>query len=151
MTLRVLPGGRGEADPPGLLVVGAAEIVAVAGGPRSGSAQGEIDRHEAAAVGGPGSDQAPVLAAWEGRILAVGGRADIDRILAAEGYPMERFARLDARGGAVTPGLVDPHTHLLFAGSREGELELRQEGAGYLEILAAGGGILSTVAATREA
>jgi imidazolonepropionase len=151
MTLRVLPGGRGEADPPGLLVVGAAEIVTVAGGPRSGSAQGQIDRHEAAAVGGPGSDQAPVLAAWEGRILAVGGRADIDRILAAEGYPMERFARLDARGGAVTPGLVDPHTHLLFAGSREAELELRQQGAGYLEILAAGGGILSTVAATREA
>jgi imidazolonepropionase len=46
---------------------------------------------------------------------------------------------------------VDPHTHLIFAGSREGELELRQHGAGYLEILAAGGGILSTVAATREA
>jgi imidazolonepropionase-like amidohydrolase len=46
---------------------------------------------------------------------------------------------------------VDAHTHLLFAGSREGELVLRQRGAGYLEILAAGGGILSTVAATREA
>jgi imidazolonepropionase len=92
-----------------------------------------------------------VLAAWEGRVLAVGQRSDMDRILEAEGYPLERFARLDARGGAVTPGLVDPHTHLLFAGSREGELELRQQGAGYLEILAAGGGILSTVAATREA
>ena len=51
----------------------------------------------------------------------------------------------------MTPGLVDPHTHLLFAGSREGELQLRQRGAGYLEILAAGGGILSTVAATRAA
>jgi imidazolonepropionase len=51
----------------------------------------------------------------------------------------------------VTPGLVDPHTHLLFAGSRESELELRQRGAGYMEILAAGGGILSTVAATRAA
>ena len=72
-------------------------------------------------------------------------------LLEAEGYPLGRFARLDARGGAVTPGLVDPHTHLLFAGSREGELELRQRGAGYLEILAAGGGILSTVAATRAA
>ena len=53
------------------------------------------------------------------------------------------------RGGVVTPGLVDPHTHLLFGGSRENELVLRQRGAGYLEILAAGGGILSTVAATR--
>ena len=49
------------------------------------------------------------------------------------------------------PGLVDPHTHLLFAGSREGEWLLRQRGAGYLEILEAGGGILSTVAATRAA
>ena len=51
----------------------------------------------------------------------------------------------------VTPGLIDPHTHLLFGGSREGEWLLRQRGAGYLEILAAGGGILSTVAATRAA
>ena len=65
--------------------------------------------------------------------------------------PLARFARLDAGGGVVTPGLVDPHTHLLFAGSRENELVLRQGGAGYLEILAAGGGILSTVAATRQA
>jgi imidazolonepropionase len=148
---RVLPGGRGHPDPPGLLVVGAAEIVTLAGGPRAGSAQAEVDRHEAAAVGGPESDRAPVLAAWEGRVLAVGGRSDLERLLEAQGYPLERFARLDAHGGAVTPGLVDPHTHLLFAGSREGELELRQQGAGYLEILAAGGGILSTVAATREA
>jgi imidazolonepropionase len=47
--------------------------------------------------------------------------------------------------------LIDPHTHLLFAGSREDELVLRQQGASYLDILAAGGGILSTVAATRAA
>jgi imidazolonepropionase len=69
----------------------------------------------------------------------------------AGGYPLARFARIDADGGAVTPGLVDPHTHLLFAGTREGELVLRQRGASYLDILAAGGGILSTVAATRAA
>jgi imidazolonepropionase len=92
-----------------------------------------------------------VLAAWEGHVLAIGGRSEVEQILAGEGYPLERFARLDARGGAVTPGLVDPHTHLLFAGTRERELELRQQGAGYLEILSDGGGILSTVAATREA
>jgi len=92
-----------------------------------------------------------VVAAWEGRIVAAGGRSDVERFVAAEGYPLERFARVDAAGGAVTPGLVDPHTHLLFAGSRERELELRQQGAGYLEILEAGGCILSTVAATREA
>ncbi|HEX3427680.1 MAG TPA: imidazolonepropionase [Candidatus Limnocylindrales bacterium] len=151
MTLRVLPGGRGQPDPPGLLVMGAAEIVTMAGDVRRGAAQGDVDRHDAASVGGAGSDRAPVLAIWEGRVIAVAGRSDMDQILEGEGYPRERFARLDADGGTVTPGLVDPHTHLLFAGSREGELELRQQGAGYLEILAAGGGILSTVRATREA
>lgn len=51
----------------------------------------------------------------------------------------------------LTPGLIDPHTHLLFAGSREREWELRRRGEGYLEILAAGGGILSTVERTRAA
>jgi imidazolonepropionase len=75
----------------------------------------------------------------------------VEASLTADGLPLGRFARLDARGGSVTPGLVDPHTHLLFAGSREAELVLRQRGAGYLEILAAGGGILATVAATRAA
>jgi imidazolonepropionase len=151
VTLRVLRGGRDEPHPPGLLVVGAAEIVTMAGGPRAGLAQADVDRHEAAPVGGAESDRAPVVASWEGRILAAEGRSNVERFLEAEGYPLERFARLDAHGGAVTPGLIDPHTHLLFAGSREDELELRQQGASYLEILAAGGGILSTVAATREA
>jgi imidazolonepropionase len=72
-------------------------------------------------------------------------------VVEGEGYSVDRFATLDATGATVTPGLIDPHTHLLFAGSREDELELRQRGASYLEILAAGGGILSTVAATRAA
>jgi imidazolonepropionase len=54
------------------------------------------------------------------------------------------------RGGTVTLGLIDPHTHLLFAGTREA-MRLRQQGAGYLEIPAAGGGILSTVEHTRAA
>jgi imidazolonepropionase len=151
VSLRVIPGGRGEPELPGLLVVGAAEIVTMAGGPRMGDDQGAVDRREAAPFGGPGGPNAPAVAIWEGRILAVGGLADLDRVLAAEGYPLERFDRLDAAGGTITPGLVDPHTHLLFAGSREGELELRQRGAAYLEILAAGGGILATVAATRAA
>jgi imidazolonepropionase len=151
MTLRVIPGGRGEAVPPGLLVVGAAEVVTVGGGLRAGSDQNEVARMSAADAGGPDAPSAPVVAAWEGRILAVGPRADIEKVLESEGYSLGRFARLDARGGTVTPGLVDPHTHLLFAGSREDELELRQRGAGYMEILAAGGGILSTVAATRAA
>ena len=92
-----------------------------------------------------------MVACWEGRIAAVGPRAEVEAALAGEGYQLSRFARLDAAGATVTPGLVDPHTHLLFAGTREGELLLRQRGAGYLEILDAGGGILSTVAATRAA
>ena len=94
---------------------------------------------------------APVVAAWEGRIVGVGPGDEVERALEGMGYPISRFRRLDAEGGLVTPGLVDAHTHLLFAGSRERELVLRQGGAGYLEILAAGGGILSTVSATRAA
>jgi len=92
-----------------------------------------------------------VIACWGGKILGVGPRDAIETGLEANGYPLSRFVRIDADGGVVTPGLVDPHTHLLFAGSRERELVLRQRGAGYMEILAAGGGILSTVAATRAA
>lgn len=151
MTLRVIEGGRTGGDPPGLLVVGAAEVATLAGGIHRGRSQGEIGALSAVDAGGPDAAGAPAVAAWEGRIVAVGGREDVERQLAGEGLPLERFVRLDAGGGLVTPGLVDPHTHLCFAGSRERELVLRQGGAGYLEILAAGGGILSTVAATRAA
>ena len=151
MTFRVIEGGRGDASAPGLLVVGAGEVVTMAGGLRMGSAQGDIAALDAGAVGGPRSPQAPVVACWEGRIVAVGPRDDVERTLEGGGYPLARFQRIDAQGGSVTPGLVDPHTHLLFAGTREAELILRQRGAGYLEVLAAGGGILSTVAATRGA
>ncbi|HSX70591.1 MAG TPA: imidazolonepropionase, partial [Pseudomonas sp.] len=53
------------------------------------------------------------------------------------------------RGGVMTPGLVDCHTHLVYAGDRAGEFEQRLEGVSYEEIARAGGGILSTVRATR--
>ncbi|MFP5342030.1 MAG: imidazolonepropionase [Candidatus Limnocylindria bacterium] len=145
---RVIEGGRTGEPTPGLLIVGAAEVVTMAGGVRRGTDQGAVGR---LAAGDPAAPDAPVVACWEGRIVAVGPRAGVEATLEAEGYPLGRFARLDARGGSVTPGLVDPHTHLLFAGSREGELVLRQQGASYLDILASGGGILSTVAATRLA
>jgi imidazolonepropionase len=69
----------------------------------------------------------------------------------AAGHPLDAFDRIDAAGGLVTPGLIDAHTHLVFAGTREAEWQMRARGAGYLEVLAAGGGILSTVAATRAA
>ena len=146
---RLIHGGRSDEPTPGLLIVGAAEVVTLAGGVRLGERQADVARLSAAEVGGPDAPDAPVVACWEGRIAAVGPRAALESALEAEGYPLGRFARLDAGGGCVTPGLVDPHTHLLFGGSREDEWLMRQRGAGYLEILAAGGGILSSVAATR--
>ena len=148
---RLIHGGRSDEPTPGLLIVGAAEVVTLAGGVRVGERQADVGRLSAADVGGPDAPDAPVVACWEGRIVAVGPRAAVEAVLEAEGHPLGRFARLDAAGGCVTPGLIDPHTHLLFGGSREDEWLMRQRGAGYLEILAAGGGILSTVAATRAA
>ncbi len=64
---------------------------------------------------------------------------------------LEGVERLDAGGGTVIPGFVDPHTHLPWAGSREQEFAQRLAGKTYMEIAAAGGGILSTVNATRTA
>ncbi|MCW0198459.1 imidazolonepropionase [Sphingopyxis sp.] len=58
---------------------------------------------------------------------------------------------VDCEGRWITPGLIDPHTHLVFAGDRIAEFELRQKGASYEEIARAGGGIVSTVHATRAA
>jgi imidazolonepropionase len=145
---RVIEGGRTGEPTPGLLIVGASEIVTMAGGVRRGPSQGEVAR---LAADDQASPDAPAVGIWEGRIAGVGPRMEVEDALEADGLPLARFARVDAGGGAVTPGLVDPHTHLLFAGSREDELEMRQRGASYLDILAAGGGILSTVAATRAA
>ena len=148
--LRLLQGGRASDGLSGLLLEGASEVATLAGGLRVGS---RMD--DPALLTAPGGDArheaAPAVACWEGRILAAGPRNDLVHALEGSGYPIARFARLDTQGGTITPGLIDPHTHLLFAGSREQELVLRQRGADYLEILQAGGGILSTVAATRAA
>ncbi|MDP8903912.1 MAG: imidazolonepropionase [Chloroflexota bacterium] len=142
-------GPRG--DQPGLLVVGAMEIATLAGGLRRGAAQadlGLISAYDPADALGPGG---PAMAAYEGRVVAVGRRHDVERRLEALGVEGTRVRTVDAARGTVTPGLVDPHTHLLFAGTRHAELRLRQHGHGYLEILAAGGGILQTVRHTRAA
>jgi imidazolonepropionase len=80
----------------------------------------------------------------DGRIAAVGPMAELG--------PLEGDAEeLDGRGLCAVPGLVDCHTHACFGGDRVGEFALRAAGAGYEELHAAGGGILSTVRATRAA
>lgn len=68
-----------------------------------------------------------------------------------EALSFQAKEKVDADGKVVSPGLVDPHTHLVFGGSREHELAMKQAGVPYLDILAQGGGILSTVKATKNA
>lgn len=70
---------------------------------------------------------------------------------AAEAEKINRKETIDADGRLVTPGLVEAHTHLVFGGSREKEMALKQQGVDYLDILKQGGGILSTVRATKKA
>lgn len=85
-----------------------------------------------------------LIASREGRIVFAGSRAD---------FPSDADAaeQIDCAGRWITPGLVDCHTHLVFGGNRAHEFELRLQGASYEEIARAGGGIVSTVAATRAA
>jgi imidazolonepropionase len=80
----------------------------------------------------------------DGRIAEVGKMRDLGRL-------GEELLEVDGRGRSAIPGLVDCHTHACFAGDRVGEFDLRSRGASYEELHAAGGGILSTVRATRAA
>ncbi len=98
-----------------------------------------------------GADQAVLglvpdgaLAVQGGHIVRVGRREDVLAALEAE-------LAIDLGGWVVLPGFVDAHTHPVWAGSRAAELEMRVQGATYLDIMAAGGGIASTVRATRAA
>jgi len=84
-----------------------------------------------------------VVAAVEGRIAYAGSVEAAPSFAAAE--------TIDCDGRWITPGLIDPHTHLVFAGDRAHEFELRLAGASYEEIARAGGGIVSTMTATRAA
>ncbi|WP_298192255.1 imidazolonepropionase [Metallibacterium sp.] len=85
--------------------------------------------------------------AWrEGRIAWLGSTAKLPRA-----FDALRATALDAHGALLTPGLIDAHTHLVFAGERAHEFEQRLESIGYEAIARAGGGILATVRATRAA
>ena len=84
------------------------------------------------------------VAIAEGKFVGIGPRAEIEASYSAK-------ESIDAGGKVVCPGFVDPHTHIVFAGDRLDEFELKIQGAEYLEILEKGGGIISTVRKTREA
>lgn len=109
-----------------------------------------IDGHAATLAAGAvapyGAIRDAAVAAEGGRIVWVGARADLP------GAP-ETLARdvVALDGGWITPGLIDCHTHLVFAGDRAAEFEARLNGATYEEVACAGGGILSTVRAVRAA
>src|ERR1035437_1558749 len=116
-----------------MLIHSASQLLTLADGPQRGHMLGRLGLLENGAV-----------LVRDKTILAVGSTADLLRA-----YPDE--ARLDAGGCTVLPGFVDPHTHVLWAGDRAAEFEMKMAGAKYMEILAAGGGIISTVRRTRQA
>ena len=121
-------------DKPSTLIIhDAAQLLTLAGGPQRGNMLGNLGIIEDGAV-----------AIQDEHILAVG---QSDALLTD--YP--QAARHDASGKVVMPGFVDPHTHLVWAGDRADEFSLRLQGMSYMDILAMGGGILSTVRATHQA
>ena len=97
----------------------------------------------AAAAPGLGVVEDGMIAARSGRIIYAGD--------AAEAPTFDPEERVDCEGRWITPGLIDPHTHLVFGGDRAHEFELRLAGATYEDIARAGGGIVSTMRATRAA
>lgn len=84
------------------------------------------------------------IAIADGQIVAVGPSSEVRADFTAR-------ETVDATGKIVCPGFVDPHTHVVYAGDRVNEFELRIRGASYMEIMEAGGGIVSTMRATRAA
>jgi imidazolonepropionase len=117
-----------------LLIHNATQLLTIASeGPKRGAAMEELGIIENGAV-----------AVKDGLIALVGPTSELrGQVVTAE--------EIDALGKVVMPGFVDPHTHLVFAGDRADEFEQRIKGATYMEIMAAGGGIMSTVRATRAA
>jgi imidazolonepropionase len=116
-----------------MLIHSASQLLTLQGGPQRGKSLGALGIIEDGAV-----------IVRDERIIAVG---KTDELRAS--YPSE--PTLDANGCVLMPGFVDPHTHVIWAGDRANEFEMKMGGAAYLDILAAGGGIISTVRATRTA
>ena len=122
-----------------LIIEGAAELLTLRGDPtrpRRGAEMQDL-----------GIIPNGAMAARRGKIIWVGPTTDLLSAL----KPMAFSKRIEAYGKTVMPGLVDPHTHLVFEGSRENEFAMRIQGKSCMEIAAAGGGINATVAATRKA
>lgn len=118
-----------------LLILNASQVCVIPGGagPQRGRSLGELGLVENGGV-----------AVRNGRILQVAPSAQLQTRYTA-------VHTLDAGGCAVTPGFVDPHTHLPWVGDRAHEFEMRLAGATYMEIMAAGGGIMNTVGRVRQA
>ncbi len=117
-----------------LLLVNAGQLLTLAGpAPRRGPGMADLGLVRNGAV-----------AVREGQVLAAGPEAEVRA-------RFEANREVDAGGRVVLPAFVDPHTHVLYAGNRIDEFELRLRGATYQEIMAAGGGIMRTVRATRAA
>ena len=116
-----------------MLIHSATQLLTLSGGPQRGSSLGRLGLIQDGAVLIDGD-----------KIAAVGESEALRRL-----YPVE--PTLDATGCVLMPGFVDPHTHAIWAGDRAAEFEMRLEGKTYLEIQAEGGGIVSTVRATRSA
>jgi len=119
------------------LIHNTSEVLTCAGpAPRRGTRQADARPIHRGAVAG-----------YQGRIVFVG----FESLVAHEVQLAPDATVIDAGGGAVVPGFVDPHTHVIFAGDRRDELRRRLAGSTYRDIAAEGGGILSTVVATRAA
>lgn len=117
----------------------AAQLVTLAGenGPRRKEAMSDLQLIEDGSV-------------WieNGEVLAIGSTSELEATFEAR---VQEADIVDATGRLITPGLVDPHTHVAYGGSREREFEMRLEGSTYMEIMNAGGGIHATTRMTREA
>ncbi len=116
-----------------MLIHSSSQLLTLQGGPQRGKALGTLGIIE---------DGAVVIR--DEKILAVGTTAEL-----RASYPQE--PTLDASNCVLMPGFVDPHTHVIWGGDRANEFEMKMAGKPYLEILAEGGGIISTVRQTRTA